>query len=95
MRDVLEKHLKRVEWDRDQFPIRLFPIVTDERAVEPHRIAIDPSVAFGRPHLRARGITTEAITARIDAGEAPDEVALDYGIERSDVLEAVVFERAA
>ena len=95
MKEVLEKHLKRVEWDRDHFPIRLFPIVTNDLADEARRIAIDPSVAFGRPIIRSRGVTTGAIAARIDAGENLDDVARDYGLDQAEALEAVVFERAA
>jgi uncharacterized protein (DUF433 family) len=41
------------------------------------------------------GVTTQAIADRIDAGEAVDEIATDYGLATSDIEQAVLYERAA
>lgn len=95
MRKLLEAHLKRVVWDANDFPERLFPFVQDETAYAPQRIAIDAFVAFGRPTVLRRGITTGAIAGRIDAGEAVEDVAKDYELEPSEVEEAVLYERVA
>jgi uncharacterized protein (DUF433 family) len=95
MKKVLESHLKRVEWDRDQFPIRLYPPVWHEAGVSQGPIAIDPEVAFGRPMVTAAGVTTAAIADRVDAGESVQEIAGDYGLDPAVIEEAVVYERAA
>ena len=58
-------------------------------------MAIDPAIAFGRPILLAHGISTAAIVARTDAGERPEDVAIDYGMTPDDVAQAVLYERAA
>ncbi|MGH8672175.1 MAG: hypothetical protein ACREUA_09135 [Burkholderiales bacterium] len=60
MRRLLEEHLRRVEWDNWQFPVRLYPYVsTEPTAARP--IVIDPSIAFGRPVVLRAGVSTGAI----------------------------------
>lgn len=94
MRKLLEEHLKRVEWDDWQFPIRLYPYVSgNETAQRP--IAIDPEIAFGRPVVLRMGISTGAIAARIDAGESVDALAEDYDLRPEEIEQAVLYERAA
>jgi uncharacterized protein (DUF433 family) len=95
MRRLLEEHLKRVEWDRWQYPVRLFPFVTGERIVADRPIAIDAGVAFGRPIVLKAGVATRAIADRIDAGEAVADLATDYGLTEGEVEQAVLYERAA
>jgi len=58
-------------------------------------IGIDPTIAFGRPVVLSRGISTATIVERIDAGETLRAVADDYGLTTTDVEQAVVYERAA
>jgi hypothetical protein len=79
MRKVFEEHLKRVEWDQWQFPVRLYPFVSGEAPAQ-RPIAIDPSIAFGRPVLLRAGVSTGAIADRIDAGESVTDLAEDYGL---------------
>jgi len=95
MKRLLEAYLRRVEWDLSDVPFRLYPFVRGESDDAPRNIVIDPSIAFGRPVLLGHGVTTRAITDRIDAGETPEEVARDYELEPRDVEEAVLYERAA
>lgn len=95
MRHVLEAHLARVKWDDARFPVRLHPFLTSEIPDASMPIAIDATIAFGRPVLVAQGVSTAAIVARIDAGEQPADVALDYGLTPADVEQAVLYERAA
>jgi uncharacterized protein (DUF433 family) len=95
MRQVLEQHLDRVTWDRTKFPIRLHPFVMTDAAVENRAIIIDPTIAFGRPVLSDRGVSTAAIAARIDAGESLADVAADYEVTEADITHAIVYERAA
>ncbi len=93
MRKLFEEHLKRVEWDEWQFPVRLYPFVSGDPERRP--IAIDPSIAFGRPIVLRAGVSTGVIAERIDAGESVADLADDYGLTSEEVEQAVVYERAA
>jgi len=95
LRHLLEEHLKRVEWDEWQFPIRLYPFLSVEPASAEGPIAIDPKIAFGRPVVIRAGVSTAAIVERIDAGETVDELAADYGLNASEIEQAIVYERVA
>lgn len=95
MRAVLEMHLSRIEWDAAAMPLRLYPFVQTEAPDSSRHISIDPDVGFGRPIIRRRGISTHVIVDRIDAGESVRALAEDYGLEPSEVEEAIVYERAA
>jgi uncharacterized protein (DUF433 family) len=94
MRRLLEEHLKRVEWDQWQFPVRLYPYVSSEPTTQ-RPIAIDPSIAFGRPVVLRARVATEAIAERIDAGETVEALAADYDLHPEEIEEAVLYERAA
>jgi uncharacterized protein (DUF433 family) len=94
IRKVFEDHLARVEWDRWHFPVRLYPFPTEAR-VDQRPIAIDAKVAFGRPVLVARGISTHAIAERLDAGESVADLAADYDLAPTDIEQAALYERAA
>jgi uncharacterized protein (DUF433 family) len=93
MEQVLEAHLKRVDWKRD-VPVRLYPFVTDD-SPDAKLIFIDPSVQFGRPVLISKGVSTEILVVRIDAGESIKDIAIDYGLTETEVRTALVYERAA
>ncbi len=94
MRRLFEEHLERVEWGEFPTPIRLYPFVSGTEADE-KPIVIDPRIAFGRPIVARKGISTRAIADRIDAGESLDDLAADYDLERDEIETAVVYERAA
>ncbi len=95
MRQVLHAHLKRVTWDDERFPVRLHPFVVGEAASFGMPIAIDPRISFGRLVVISRGISTAAIVARIDAGEAVADLAADYDLSLAEIDDAVLYERAA
>lgn len=95
MRQLLGRHLKRVEWDEWQFPVRLYPFVSEDGSAGDRPIAIDPKLAFGRPIVIRAGVSTAAIAERIDARESVEDVAADYGLTVPEIDQAVVFERAA
>lgn len=95
MRKVFGQHLRRVEWDTFQMPIRLYPFVSRDEASLDHLIAIDPRIAFGRPIVLRKAVSTHVIAERIDAGETIGAIAVDYDLEPAEVEEAVVYERAA
>lgn len=94
MRKLLEEHLKRVEWDQWQFPMRLYPFVSSG-AGDVRPIAIDPNIAFGRPVMLRAGVSTATIAERIDVGETVAELADDYGLSPAEIEQAVLYERAA
>jgi len=95
MRQLLDEHLKRVEWDDWQFPVRLYPFLSVDAPSGGKPIAIDPKIAFGRPVVLRAGVSTASIVERIDAGETVDDLATDYGLNASEIEQAVLFERAA
>lgn len=95
MRRLFHDHLARVEWDEWQFPIRLYPFISADVPTSERPIAIDPSIAFGRPIVVRTGVGTNTIAERIDAGEDITEVANDYGLSETEVEQAILYERAA
>jgi uncharacterized protein (DUF433 family) len=94
MRRMFNEHLARVEWDNWRFPVKLYP-ATAETLSAARPIAIDANLAFGRPVIAKRGITTGAIADRIDSGETVDALAADYDLSVDEIEEAVLYERAA
>ena len=92
MRRLFDEHLKRVEWDEWQFPVRLYPFVSVEMQTAERLIAIDPKIAFGRPVVIRMGISTETIAERIDAGETVQELASDYDVSPTEIEQAVVYD---
>lgn len=95
MRHVLAEHLKRIEWDALRFPYRLYPFLPPAAQAGERLIVIDPQIAFGRPVILRRGISTSAIAERIDAGETVNDIAADYELGVEEIEQAVVYERAA
>jgi uncharacterized protein (DUF433 family) len=94
MRRLLADHLGRVEWDLSNIPLRLYPFVTSDLPGG-RTIAIDPHISFGRPIVVRKGISTAVIAERIDVGEAVEDLALDYGLEKEEVEAALLYERSA
>jgi len=95
MLEILKSHLKRVEWDGSRLPARFYPFPPDVGALDDRQIVIDARVAFGRPIIARRGISTWSIAQRLDAGDSVDAVAADYELEPSEIVQAAVYERAA
>ena len=79
MRELLQAHLKRIERDERGVAIRLFPFTRTHdagtAAKAPRLIAIDPTVAFGRPVIAGSCVPTSEIAERFQAGESPSELA--------------------
>jgi uncharacterized protein (DUF433 family) len=61
--------------------------------IQPQVVAVDPTIAFGRPMLAKSGVKTEVIASRFNAGDEPAEMAADYGVTEQDILEALRYER--
>ena len=60
-----------------------------------HTIVMDPRIAFGRPVITGRGISTAAIVGRSDAGESITDMAQDYDLTIEQVEAAIVYDQAA
>ena len=95
MKQLFEEHLKRVEWDASKFPVRLYPFLSAASPSEARPIVIDPHIAFGRPVVQRKAVSTSSIAERIDAGESVEDVAADYDLRRSEIEQAILYERAA
>jgi len=95
MHRLFAEHLKRVEWDSSRFPVRLYPFLSTAAPSEDRPIVIDPRIAFGRPVVQRKGISTSAIADRLDAGESVDEIAADYELGPAEIEQAILYERAA
>ena len=94
LKELLQAHLQRIDRNIDGLPIRLFP-VSIRGLAGPKVVVIDPEVSFGRPYIAGKGVRTATIVERLDAGEAREDVALDYGLEDDEIDEAILYERAA
>ena len=95
LRRLFDEHLKRVEWNSSKFPVRLYPFLSAVTPSEERPIVIDPRIAFGRPVVLRKGVSTAAIAERVDAGESVDDIAADYELGPSEIEQAIVYERAA
>ncbi|MBA2243866.1 MAG: DUF433 domain-containing protein [Gemmatimonadetes bacterium] len=95
VKELLDNHLKRVEWDDRAIPIRLFPFIGHSTASLDKPIVIDPNIGFGRPTVSGSGIFTSVLVQRIDAGESVEDLAKDYGLPEEQIKAAVLFEQAA
>lgn len=95
VRKLLEAHLERVERGEEGLPRRLFPFLTADLTSASRLVVIDPTVSFGRPTIVRKGVSTQALVDRIDAGEEIESLAEDYQLTREEVEVAVVYERAA
>lgn len=95
LRGEFERALARIERDRRGRPVRLFPFTRTRDAGDnqPQVVAVDPTIAFGRPMLAQAGVKTEVIASRFNAGDEPAEMAEDYGVSVQDILEALRYER--
>jgi uncharacterized protein (DUF433 family) len=95
LRGDFELALLRIEWSDQGMPVRLFPFTrsSTDLGAQPRAVVIDPRLSFGRPVLAHTGVTTEVIDDRFNAGDAPDEMAEDYGVAEADIWEAIRFER--
>ncbi len=55
-------------------------------------ILVDPRIAFGAPIVEETGIATWIVRERYEAGEAIPEIEDDFGVNRDQVVAALVFE---
>ncbi len=81
IKEVIQQYLRLVDRDPSGVPFKLHlprrPGAPDPLAA----VVIDPERGFGRPVLDGRGIRTEVIWERFQAGESIASLAQDYGLE--------------
>lgn len=96
LKEMFEGYLNRIEYDESDLPVSLYPLTRGPKDTDaPEIIVLDPSISFGRPAIKNKGISTRAIESRVDAGESMAHVARDYGITEEEVQEAILYEVAA
>ena len=89
VRELLQAHLRRIEWDTDGMPLRLYPFTRIGNTEQPKNIVIDPFISFGRAVISGTGVSTKIVAERFIGGESADELAADYGCEREKIEEAI------
>lgn len=87
IRDVVESSLRRVELDKHQLPLRLYP--WRRQPNEPRVIALDPRRSFGRPTVVGSGVQMGVVVDRYLAGESASKLAADYDLS-AEVIDDVI-----
>lgn len=87
MEDILSRHLRGIKRGSDGLPIELHPISNQ-------KIAINPEFSSGEPVVAGTGIMVSILVSRKRAGEDPDQIARDYGIDRKTIDQAIRAYRA-
>ena len=95
MEEVIDMYLHRIEYDTSG-PIILYPFTRDplQKYDQPRAVLINPYISFGRPVLAGKGVPTELVFERFNAGELIDTLAKDYGRERWEIEETIRYESA-
>lgn len=83
LKQVLQRHLKRIQWDRSG-PVRLFPMRSE-------RIVVDLNVSSAQPVVKGTGVLASIIASRNRAGDSVRELARDYRLKQADVEAAIKF----
>jgi uncharacterized protein (DUF433 family) len=87
---LLRTHLQRIEWDDAGIPIKLYPFTRKAATANaPAPVEIDPTVAFGRPVLKGRGVPTAILADRFKAGDSLSMLASDYETSTEQIEEAI------
>lgn len=81
-----------MERDHEERPLRFYPVLPRGSA-DPKAIVIDPRISFGRPTLAGTGVSTQAVAARLDAGAKTAHLTRDYGLTRSQIHAAGLYEK--
>lgn len=95
LKELLAAHLRRIERDVEGLPLRLFPVNTARGIDGPKIVTIDPKISFGRPFITGKGVRTATIVERLDAGESRGVLKSDYGLDDTEIDEAILYESAA
>ena len=93
--EVIDMYLHRIDYD-ESGPSVLYPFISDPsfRKDKPKTVMISPYISFGRPVLAGRGVSTEMIYDRFNAGELIVDLAKDYGQKPGEIEEVIRYESA-
>ena len=92
-KQVVDAHLDRIEIDANGWPTKVYPIRHKDASKKP--IVIIPNVGGGQPVTPKKGIRVSVLLNRKEAGEAPQQIAEDYGLTELEVEEAIQYMAAA
>ena len=94
MKEILGVYLRRIEWDANGLPIRLYPFTRDTQAEvppasDPRVVVMNPAISFGRPVITGTGIPVTSIYERYRAGDSVADLARDFCLEIGDIEESI------
>src|SRR5688572_9332171 len=95
MMELLDIRLARIERDPKGIAVKLYlftrrkPEQVEAATHEPKIIAIDPSIAFGRPVIAGSRIPTVEVAERYKAGDSIAQLVEEYGRQPADIEEAI------
>jgi uncharacterized protein (DUF433 family) len=99
MKEIIGVYLKRIEWDAQGLPIKLYPFTRDTQsdaapASDPRVVVMNPAISFGRPVIPGTGIPVSSIYERYKAGDSVADLVRDFRLETSAIEEAIRCEAA-
>lgn len=95
IREILKEALQRIERDRNNVPVMLYPFNRTDISLDTRKIVINPRISGGRPVLTGTGLAVEIISERFKAGESIGELAYDYERKEEEIEEAIRWELPA
>jgi uncharacterized protein (DUF433 family) len=91
--EVLRDFLKRVDKRPAEGIVRLYPFITKDRDPEgPKTVAVDPTIAFGKPVITGTGIPTAAVYQLFTAGDEIRAIAEEYDRDPREIEAAIRYE---
>jgi uncharacterized protein (DUF433 family) len=91
LKKYLARRLERVEM-AGSVPARVFPFSRSPADDSPRTIVLDPAIRFGRPTIVNRGLPTDIVFERFQAGEGVLDIGDDYGVPVGEIEEALRYE---
>ena len=90
-KEIVQSYLQRIERDKHGTPLKLFPMVRSLKESPDQRpiIEIDPTTMTTANVLHHTGIRTAIIMDRWTAGEAMQDIAVDYGQPMAAIEEVI------
>lgn len=82
MKQILAKHLSAIKRGPDGLPEEFAPLTNKV-------VSISPFFSSGEPVVAGTGIMVSILVSRTGAGDSPDAIARDYGLDRKTIEQAV------
>ena len=89
IREAIDAALKRIDFDTEGMPIKLYPFTRSTIQNAPTMVVIDPTLSAGRPVIAGTGLTTQIIAERYKSGESISDLAYDYERPNEEIEEAI------